>query len=52
MNKLKLIIYSVLSMLGILLAWCLYYMADHISKFARAWDMGADHYHNKVMGRI
>jgi len=51
MDKFKLLLYTVLSMIGLLIAWVLYFFADRISKFAEAWDMGADHYHDKVMER-
>lgn len=52
MDKVKLILYSFLSMASSLVAWFLYFLANHVSKFSHAWDSGADHYHNKVMERF
>lgn len=52
MNKVKLILYSFLSMAAALVAWFLYFLGDHVAKFSEAWDSGADHYHNKVTERV
>ena len=49
MKKIKLIFYSVLSMASVLLAWSLYFLADHVARFSDAWDQAADHYHDKVL---
>lgn len=48
MKKIKLLIYSLLAMGGALVAWTLYFLADHVAKFSDAWDEGADHYHKQV----
>jgi hypothetical protein len=52
MKKIKVFLYSILAMGSALVAWALYFLADHVAKFSDAWDKGADHYHNKVMERI
>lgn len=51
MNKIKLLMYTVLSLISATIAWVLYFLADGVAKFSDAWDSGADHYHKKVIGR-
>lgn len=49
MKKIKLLLYSILSMGSALVAWALYFLADHVARFSDAWDHAADHYHDKVL---
>lgn len=48
MDKIKLILFSALSMIGVLIAWGVYYIADIIAKYSTAFDQAADFYHGKV----
>jgi hypothetical protein len=51
MNKFKFFIYSFLSIGAAGIAWLLYFLAHHVSKFSNAWESGADHYFNKLTER-
>jgi hypothetical protein len=44
MNKIKILLFSGLSIVASFIAWFFYFIADYVAKFADAWDKGAEHY--------